>query len=166
MLFRSVIQTSEGRLGVVVDEIRQFQEVVLKPLERSLRESTLFSSATVMGDGRVCLIIDVDRLAIAGRDLIAPLDLARKGKPADPAPAASSGERLISVLTFAIEGLGETALPLDYVSRLEKIALADVRTNGDREVVQHGSELIQLIRVGHCLGKARSEEHTSELQSH
>jgi two-component system chemotaxis sensor kinase CheA len=155
-----VIQTSEGRLGVVVDEIRQFQEVVLKPLERSLRESTLFSSATVMGDGRVCLIIDVDRLAIAGRDLIAPLDLARKGKPADPAPAASSGERLISVLTFAIEGLGETALPLDYVSRLEKIALTEVRTNGDREVVQHGSELIQLIRVGHCLGKARGSTAT------
>lgn len=147
-----VLQTSEGRLGLVVDEIHQFQEVVLKPLARPLREATVFSSATVMGDGRVCLIVDVDRLAIAGRTRIAPLELARNVTPAERSRAASPRTSLVSMLTFTIDGLGEAALPLDYVSRLEKIPQQIVQSTGGREIVQYGDELLQLIHVADYLG--------------
>jgi two-component system, chemotaxis family, sensor kinase CheA len=55
--------TGEGPLGLVVDQVRGREEVVIKPLPRSLRGVGGHVGATLTGDGRMALIIDVDALA-------------------------------------------------------------------------------------------------------
>jgi two-component system chemotaxis sensor kinase CheA len=55
-----VIQDGETALGLVVDELIGIQEVVLKSLEKNFRAVPGLSGASIQGDGRVSLILDVD----------------------------------------------------------------------------------------------------------
>lgn len=61
-----LLNTAEGRIGLVVDEVRGREEVVIKPLPRSLRGLAGHAGATLTGDGRLAVILDAD--AIARRD--------------------------------------------------------------------------------------------------
>jgi len=55
--------TGEGPLGLVVDQVRGREEVVIKPLPRTLRNVKGHVGATLTGDGRMALILDVDAIA-------------------------------------------------------------------------------------------------------
>ncbi|WP_313316522.1 chemotaxis protein CheA [Stenotrophomonas sp.] len=57
-----VLQMGEARFGLVVDQVRGREEVVIKPLPRALRGLTGYAGATLIGDGRMALILDVDGL--------------------------------------------------------------------------------------------------------
>lgn len=53
-----VIHDNERRLGLVVDELLERQEIVIKPLGAYLGDLKGISGATIMGDGSVILILD------------------------------------------------------------------------------------------------------------
>ncbi len=57
-----VLQLGEARFGLVVDQVRGREEVVIKPLPRALRGLKGYAGATLIGDGRMALILDVDGL--------------------------------------------------------------------------------------------------------
>lgn len=58
-----VLQADNRRFGLVVDEVNDAEEILVKPLRQHLKELSLYTGATVMGDGRVALILDVVALA-------------------------------------------------------------------------------------------------------
>ncbi len=59
-----VVVASEGhRVALLVDELVGQQQVVVKNLEANYRKVQNISGATIMGDGRVALILDVSALA-------------------------------------------------------------------------------------------------------
>lgn len=57
-----VLQAGEARFGLVVDQVRGREEVVIKPLPKTLRGLRGYAGATLIGDGRMALILDVDGL--------------------------------------------------------------------------------------------------------
>jgi two-component system chemotaxis sensor kinase CheA len=58
-----VLQTDGQQFGLVVDDINDTQEIVVKPLGSQVKDVPAFAGATIMGDGRVALILDVLGLA-------------------------------------------------------------------------------------------------------
>lgn len=54
-----------ARYGVIVDDIRDARDIVVKPLPRALGRNALFSGAALMGAGRVVLIADPTGIARA-----------------------------------------------------------------------------------------------------
>jgi len=62
-----VLQADGEKFGLVVDEISDTEEIVVKPLGRHLKNVSLFAGATIMGDGKVVLILDVLGLAQRAR---------------------------------------------------------------------------------------------------
>ncbi len=60
--FVVVVSTGMRRVGLVVDSLIGQEEVVIKPLVDYLQESSGFSGATILGDGRISLILDVYEL--------------------------------------------------------------------------------------------------------
>ncbi len=60
--FVVVVSTGLKRVGLVVDELLGQEEVVIKPLEDYLQERSGFSGATILGDGRISLILDIYEL--------------------------------------------------------------------------------------------------------
>ena len=63
----AVLRSDSTEFGLVVDEVLETQEIVVKPLGAALGSLSLFAGAAVMGDGRIALILDVLGLAGAGR---------------------------------------------------------------------------------------------------
>jgi len=63
-----VVAEAEGkRVALLVDKLLGQQQVVVKNLESNYRKVNDISGATIMGDGRVALILDVSSLIHKGR---------------------------------------------------------------------------------------------------
>ncbi|NQW17513.1 MAG: chemotaxis protein CheA [Chloroflexi bacterium] len=62
-----VLQTGETRIGLVVDAVIEPQEIVVKPLGSYIGDVKGITGASIMGDGRVCLILDVASMISAAR---------------------------------------------------------------------------------------------------
>ena len=62
-----VIEAEGGRVAMLVDELLGQQQVVVKNLEANYRKVDDVSGATIMGDGRVALILDVGSLVRRSR---------------------------------------------------------------------------------------------------
>jgi two-component system chemotaxis sensor kinase CheA len=60
--FVVVVNTGNQRVGLMVDALLGQEEVVIKPLADYLHENNCFSGATIIGDGRISLILDVYEL--------------------------------------------------------------------------------------------------------
>ena len=59
-----VLQADDLLFGLVVDGVLDTQEIVVKPLGRHFKQLPAFAGATIMGDGGVALILDVNGLAL------------------------------------------------------------------------------------------------------
>ena len=63
-----IVETEAGsRAALLVDAINGQRQVVIKSLETHYRHVDVVSAATILGDGSVALILDIDALVIAGR---------------------------------------------------------------------------------------------------
>jgi len=57
-----VVEANGQRVGIFVDDLQAQQQVVIKSLESNYRQMPGISGATILGDGRVALILDVPGL--------------------------------------------------------------------------------------------------------
>ena len=58
-VFIVIVSNGMNQMGLVVDTMLGQEEVVIKPLEDYLQERSGFSGATILGDGRISLILDI-----------------------------------------------------------------------------------------------------------
>jgi two-component system chemotaxis sensor kinase CheA len=136
-----------------VDAIHDTEEIVVKPLQKQLKGISVFAGATIMGDGRVALILDVLGLAQRANVVSGVRERALTEKPASaPEPAADRQ----TVLLVATERGGRLAIPLSHVSRLEEFTRAAVERVGPQDVVQYRDEILPLIYISRVLQRRRS----------
>jgi two-component system chemotaxis sensor kinase CheA len=57
-----VVEVTDRRVGLIVDEVMGQQEIAIKTLSRSLKAVRGFGGVTILGDGSVCLILDLPSL--------------------------------------------------------------------------------------------------------
>lgn len=57
-----IIKSGKSAYGIVVDEIHDSEEIMLKPLSKAIGYCLLYSGMTVLGDGKIAMIIDTDGL--------------------------------------------------------------------------------------------------------
>ncbi|HRZ91005.1 MAG TPA: chemotaxis protein CheW, partial [Spirochaetia bacterium] len=61
-----IVGTNEKRVGLMVDSLIGEEDVVIKPLRDQYTASPGIAGASILGDGSVCLIIDVSQLLELG----------------------------------------------------------------------------------------------------
>jgi len=146
----ALLQAAGTQFGLLVDEVLNMQEVVVKPLGPLFSGSTDFAGATILGNGSVALILDVAGMA-NNSGLLAKI----QARPLNPVQvAAKVTEDLIPMLLFELPGLEFTAIPLECVDRLESFTAEKIQKNGKREVVQYGSGIMQLLRLNEYIDGA------------
>jgi two-component system chemotaxis sensor kinase CheA len=147
-----VVQADGHEFGLVVDEITDTEEIVVKPLGQQLKGITAYSGTTIMGDGRVALILDILGLAqraqvISARDSA----LAEKNKSAARADAVTDHQTLLVV---QCGDKGRIAIPLSLVARLEEFPLSAVEMAGSQEVMQYRGQIMPLLRLSRVVAGA------------
>ncbi|WP_138731962.1 chemotaxis protein CheA [Modestobacter excelsi] len=144
------VLSSEGRrFGLVVDRVINTEEIVVKAVGGQLKSIGLYSGATVLGDGAVALILDVQ--ALARRALRAESAERQEHRLAAAAATSSASERQ-RMLLAAIGGGRRVAIPLDTVTRLEQVRSETVERVGSREVVQYRGAILPIVRLDRHLG--------------
>jgi two-component system chemotaxis sensor kinase CheA len=143
-----VLQADNRQFGLVVDAVHDTEEIVVKPLQKQLKGISAFAGATIMGDGRVALILDV--LGLAQRAKV--LTGARERAVGEPSTAAAerAADRQ-TVLLFARHDGGHMAIPLALVDRLEEFPRSAVERVGSQNVVQYRDEILPLVHVSQVL---------------
>ncbi len=145
-----VLQADDRQFGVIVDEINETQEIVVKPLGHVVQDLALYSGATILGDGRVALILDILGLAQQSRIISShgePTAFGDAGEVAD-FHAATETEAVL------VLGLNErrVAVPLSAVARLEEFAATSLEEAGHSQVVQYRGQIMPMIDLGMALG--------------
>ena len=153
----------------------------MKPLGRLLKGLACFAGGTILGDGRVALILDVVGLALQAGVVEKIRDRGLGAEPVERPTALRVDEQ--ALLLFEL-GPGERmAMPLEAVARLERLPQGDIVRNAGGEVARYNGEILPILRTGEYVAGERpavvpdagvfdvvvvnrSEEHTSELQSH
>lgn len=139
-----VLRAYEQEFGLIVDHISDTEEIVVKPLSNQLKSVQIYSGATIMGDGRVALILDVFGLAQEGKVLGVGREQA--GSDINDDADADSAE----AQTLLIIGLGDKArcaLPMSQVDRLENIPATKIESSQQHEVTQYRGKILPLVRL-------------------
>src|SRR5207249_1302739 len=94
-----VVRADSSRSGLVVDEVHDSEEIVVKPLGEQLVDLSVYAGATIMGDGRIALILDIPGLA-QHAGVVRDEHVSRAA--AQPAPAASASRECVELLVCSI----------------------------------------------------------------
>ena len=137
-----VLQAENCKLGLVVDEINDTQEIVVKPLGRQLKELACYLGATIMGDGRPALILDVAGLARhAGLAL-----QARHSSFLGDLPVSHTVETRMMLL-FRSGVHKQLAVELKEVNRIERIRRKDIEVAGGKQVLNYRGDILPLASM-------------------
>ncbi|MFN8063507.1 MAG: chemotaxis protein CheA [Vicinamibacterales bacterium] len=144
-LVNIVVLKADGRqFGLVVEEIHDTEEIVVKPLSKQLKGIAVFAGATIMGDGKVALILDVPGIAQRAGVVSGTKDHA---PTAAQHAAGESGADTQTLLLFQVGDRERMAIPLHLVSRLEEFPSTSIERSGTREVVQYRNDILPIISL-------------------
>lgn len=143
----AVVSAGTFRYGLIVDELMDSEEIVVKPLGKHLKNCKGYAGATIMGDGKVALIIDVASIAEMSH-----LSTSSSKKLAEEKEKmADSSDKLkehASLLLFRNTQEEQFAVPLNLVQRIERIKSKDVELVGGQRVVQYRGGSLPLHELG------------------
>jgi len=149
-----IVLHADGRqFGLVVDQINDTEEIVVKPLRKQLKTVKTFAGSSIMGDGKVALILDVLGLAQRAGVITEMRDRAVTGKIAE---SAASNEEKQTFLLFAGPGDSRMAIPLSTLARLEEFPAKQVEMSGSQWVAQYRGKILPLIRLSVVLEERRN----------
>ncbi len=135
----AVIKAGSAMFGVIVDEVFDTEEIVVKPVAPILRHLTIFGGNTILGDGSVTMILDPSGIARA-------IGFSGNANVAEHAPAVGQIEERTPVLLFLADD--ETkAVTLDAVARMEVFPANKIERSGGITMVQYRGQLMPLVAI-------------------
>jgi two-component system chemotaxis sensor kinase CheA len=139
----AVIVRGDGRrFGLVVDEVLDLQEIVVKPLPRWFREPGVFAGLTILGDGSVAVILDI--AGVGRRARVKPED-ADHHDTRDVGAAVTASPQADQVMVVGDGRGGRNAVRLSDVVRIEEFERAAVERLDGRPSVQYRGFALALV---------------------
>ena len=136
-----VLQNGGRPFGLVVDEVINTQEIVVKPMGRLLQGIPVFVGATILGDGTVALILDATGLSRQAG--LPPSQAPATDRTIVPADNACGMSR--PVVLCEIAAGRRIAIRLENVERLEEFSAVRLEQSAGQPAVQYGGEVMPLI---------------------
>ncbi len=139
--FIVVSRVGAHSFGLIVDRVFDTEEIVVKPVSPMLRDISVYSGNTILGDGSIIMILDCNGIAAEathttiGGESQAEEALAREG----------GGDDTVALLVFGAGGGAPKAVPLALVARLEDIDMGNVEYSDGQPVVQYRGQLMPLV---------------------
>lgn len=140
-----VVSAGDYHYGLIVDQLLDSEEIVVKPLGIHLRDCKCYAGATVQGDGRVALILDIVGIS----NLMKLKNVAKKVHEQTSRIAEKSGQRadIQSLLIVRNSPQEQMAVPLDLVSRIERNRVEDIKITGGRKTINYRGGSLPLFSV-------------------
>ncbi len=160
--FVMVIQVGERRYGLVVNDVLDTEEIVVKPLASVLRDVDVFSGATILGDGSVVLILDPNAMSERAGNM---LEEKQAEETEDTADAAT--DQRVAMLLFKAGSGAPKAVELEHITRLEHIQSEQIEQLEGRAALQYRGKLMPILTVNSdysgLLCATRADAHIQPL---
>jgi two-component system, chemotaxis family, sensor kinase CheA len=148
-----VLQAGDRQFGLVVDQINDSEEIVVKPLRKQLKTVKTFAGSSIMGDGKVALILDVLGLAQRASVITETHERSLGERVAETANANAEKQ---AFLLFSGQGDSRMAIPLNALARLEEFPAEQVEMSGHQWVTQYRGQILPLIRLSVVMEERRA----------
>ena len=145
----AVVSAGVYKYCLVVDELQDSEEIVVKPLGRHLNQYSAYAGAAIMGDGKVALILDIANLGqiaelVTVNETVQPVLEQEK--------SMGAGNDRISLLTFKNTASEYLAMPLSLVERIERFKASDIETIGSEKVMKYRGGALPLFEMSQVCG--------------
>jgi two-component system chemotaxis sensor kinase CheA len=140
-----VLSSGDFHYGLIVDQLLDSEEIVVKPLGSHLRHCKCYAGATIQGDGRVALILDVVGISTQMKlNMVADRVKAQAALGKDEKSGMEDSQSLLIVMN----GPGEQmAVPLGLISRIERIRTGNITVTAGRRNIQYRGGSLALFGV-------------------
>ncbi len=147
-----VLRDGSNRFGVIVDEVFDSEEIVVKPLSSYIRTCRSFSGNTILGDGRVAMILDVAGLVAQSGLRFTEIQTEEKRRREEEAKQKEKSEAAKqSLVWFNVDPNEYFAIPQHQIRGVDCIDVADIQAVGQREFVQYRGGSLALCRIDRML---------------
>ncbi len=137
-----IVTQIEGHVfGIIVDRVFDTEEIVVKPVSPVVRNVSIFSGNTILGDGSVIMILDPKGISGAAGELT----MRCADAIAAPKTRVRQGDLTTALLIFRAGPGGPKAVPLSLIARLEEFERGKMERTGQSHVIQYRGKLMPLI---------------------
>ncbi|MDV6331869.1 chemotaxis protein CheA [Asticcacaulis sp. 201] len=140
--FVMVIQVGERRYGLVVNDVLDTEEIVVKPLASILRDVDVFSGATILGDGSVVLILDPNAMSERAGNMLEEKEATDAEEIVDQAASEK-----VAMLLFKAGNGAPKAVELEHITRLEHVESSQIEVMEGRAALQYRGKLMPILTV-------------------
>jgi two-component system, chemotaxis family, sensor kinase CheA len=144
-----VLQADETAFGLVVDGVSDTQEIVVKALGKQLKALDCYVGATIMGDGKIALILDVPGLGRLANVLPHPLE---RNRAHTKTPEAAKDLRQ-TLLLFTAGRFSRLVVPLSMVARLEEFSSSRIQYAAGLPALHYRDVILPLVSLGAILDR-------------
>lgn len=152
-----VILCGEQPLGLIVEDINDVEEIVVKPLSTHLKELDIFMGSTLLGNGEIALILDI--FGIGNH-----INITTKDKAINTKRNVHRARTANSALLFNLGCSDTFAVQMSQVRRLEEIRTSSIEKTQGREVIQYRGGILPLINLHESID-VDFDDSASELQN-
>ncbi len=153
-LLFAVVKIGIQRFGLVIDQVTGSEEIVVNPIHSKLKFLDIYSGTTIMGDGTIAFILDIQGIAAhTGVEFVSESEtVIKKGTPSDEA-------EIQNVLIFESGEQERFAVPLPLIRRVQDIESRRIEAVGSKEYITINDaptlilRLDKLLDVSSCVEK-------------
>lgn len=159
-----IVESKVGRYAILVDEILDLEDIIVKKLNRSFKDISFISGATFLDDSNVGLILDMDGVAEAnGMETLIENTQAKEDRNSGLAINSTPTEKNKYTdqdyfLEFELDVPGAYSVPMKEVYRLERISSQSIQYLGKQKVVLYRGATMPLIKAEKLISRKQIEE--------
>jgi two-component system chemotaxis sensor kinase CheA len=145
----AVMQAGGATFGIIVDEVFDTEEIVVKPVAPVLRHLTIFGGNTILGDGSVTMILDPSGIARA-------IGFSGSSHVSETLVPVAGEQQRRPVLLFEVDQ-DIKAVALEAVARMELFPVSDIEHSTGMTMIQYRGQLMPLVRISPSLIEAAEQ---------
>ncbi len=153
-----VLKVGLHSYGLIVDELNDTEEIVVKPMSAYIKGCKTFAGATILGDGRITMILDVTGIALEAKLQFPNIENEEKRRRQEQ---DANSEQIPHRSVILCNGADEEyfAIPQEQIMRLERIGRNQIERIGNREYIQYRGEGLPIVRMEDHLPVSHLPEH-------
>lgn len=153
-----VLKFGFKEFGLIVDEIYDSEEILVKALPEYLKDLKCYAGVTILGDGKVAMILDVNGILEKSK-----LKLKDESELVKLKRNEEKGKKEKSNLMLFKCSQHETfGLDLSFIQRVEEIQLEDIELIGNKEYIKIRGNSLRVIRPSQYIPVSKQQENNKK----
>ncbi len=150
-----VVKIGFKEFGLMVDEIYDGEEIIVKSLPKYIKDSECYSGVTILGDGKVAMILDINSIAQKAK-LKLTNEIANKNND-EKYEKLTQKSKENKIILFKCSKHETLAMEVSIVEKVEEIQYSNIELIGNEEYVKIKKKIFKVIRPSNYIPISKGE---------